>query len=77
VAGFVLASDGAGEFLDRVHGLLHFALPRYQREGKTYLTVGVGCTGGRHRSVALVEALRERLADSGHRIVVRHRDVAR
>lgn len=77
VAGFVLTSDGAGEFLDRVYGLLHFALPRYQREGKTYLTVGVGCTGGRHRSVALVEGLRERLADSGHRIVVRHRDVAR
>jgi UPF0042 nucleotide-binding protein len=56
---------------------LRFALPRYQREGKTYLTVGIGCTGGRHRSVVLAEALRARLADTDYRIMVRHRDMAR
>lgn len=77
VRDFVLASDGAEEFLDRVVGLLRFALPRYQREGKTYLTIGIGCTGGRHRSVVLVETLRARLADTGYRIMVRHRDMAR
>jgi UPF0042 nucleotide-binding protein len=77
VAGYVLASDGADALLEHVLGFLRFALPRYQREGKAYLTVGIGCTGGRHRSVALAEALRERLAAEGHRINVRHRDMAR
>jgi UPF0042 nucleotide-binding protein len=77
VAEYVLASDGAEEFLTHVLGLLRFALPRYQAEGKTYLTVGIGCTGGRHRSVVLAETLRARLAAEGHRITVRHRDLAR
>jgi len=77
VTDYVLASDGAEEFLQHVGGLLRFTLPRYQREGKTYLTAGIGCTGGRHRSVVLVEALRARLADTGYRIMVRHRDMAR
>jgi UPF0042 nucleotide-binding protein len=77
VMEYVLGSDGAEEFLERIGGFLRFALPRYQREGKTYLTAGIGCTGGRHRSVVLVETLRDRLADTGYRIMVRHRDVAR
>jgi len=77
VADYVLASDGAAEFLDHVIGLLRFTLPRYQREGKSYLTVGIGCTGGRHRSVVLAETLRDRLAETGARISVRHRDVSR
>jgi len=77
VAEFVLGSDGTEEFLEHVLALLRFALPRYQREGKTYLTIGIGCTGGRHRSVVLAEALRARLADTGYRIMVRHRDMDR
>jgi UPF0042 nucleotide-binding protein len=77
VAEYVLRSEGTEEFLAHVTTLLRFALPRYQREGKTYLTVGIGCTGGRHRSVVLVEALRARLADTGYRIMVRHRDMDR
>ena len=77
VMDYVLASDGAAEFLEHVVGLLRFGLPRYQREGKAYLTVGIGCTGGRHRSVALAETLRARLADTGYGIMVRHRDLAR
>lgn len=77
VAQHVLASDGAEQFLEHVVGLLRFTLPRYQREGKAYLTVGIGCTGGRHRSVVLAETLRTRLADTGYRIMVRHRDLAR
>ena len=77
VAAYVLGSEGTEEFLGHVTALLRFALPRYQREGKTYLTIGIGCTGGRHRSVVLVEALRARLADTGYRIMVRHRDMDR
>ena len=60
-----------------VLALLAFTLPRYQREGKSYLTIAIGCTGGRHRSVVLVEELRRRLAALGHRVLVRHRDIER
>jgi UPF0042 nucleotide-binding protein len=77
VAAYVLARPDAQELLGHVLALLDFALPRFQREGKSYLTIAVGCTGGRHRSVALVEALRDRLAGRGHRVLVRHRDVER
>jgi UPF0042 nucleotide-binding protein len=65
VAQFVLDRPDAWDFLDRVAGLLGFLLPRYQKEGKTYLTVAVGCTGGKHRSVAIAQALAERLKESG------------
>jgi UPF0042 nucleotide-binding protein len=61
VAQFVLAQDGVTEFLERVEGLLGFLLPRYQKEGKSYLTVAIGCTGGKHRSVALAQVLSDRL----------------
>lgn len=65
------------EFLDRVGSLLRFLLPHYASEGKSYVTVAIGCTGGRHRSVALAEALRKQLADlEGLRLRVRHRDIA-
>lgn len=64
VAHFVLDRPDAWEFLDRTYELLAFLLPRYQKEGKTYLTVAVGCTGGKHRSVAIAQALAERLKDS-------------
>jgi len=77
VADYVLDRDDTQEFLQHVGRLLEFALPRYQREGKSYLTIAVGCTGGRHRSVALVEALRRQLEAAGVRVLVRHRDVER
>jgi UPF0042 nucleotide-binding protein len=77
VAEYVLARDDTIEFLRQVEALLAFTLPRYQREGKSYLTIAVGCTGGRHRSVVLVEELRRRLAGAGHRVLVRHRDAER
>ncbi len=77
VADFVLARAEAAEFLERVGGFLDFALPLYQREGKTYLTVAMGCTGGRHRSVALVERLAEQLREKGVQAQVRHRDLGR
>jgi UPF0042 nucleotide-binding protein len=77
VAEFVLRRDETEEFLSRVHGLLVFTLPHYQREGKSYLTIALGCTGGRHRSVVLVEELRRRLAASGYSVLVHHRDAER
>jgi UPF0042 nucleotide-binding protein len=52
-------------------------LPLYVQEGKAYLTIAVGCTGGRHRSVVLVEELARRLRDAGHEVSVRHRDMER
>ncbi len=76
VSGFVLDNADAREFLDRTEGLLTFMLPRAEREGKAYLTVAVGCTGGRHRSVAVVQELARRMP-AKHPLTVRHRDLAR
>jgi UPF0042 nucleotide-binding protein len=75
VAHFVLGADGS-ELVRQVESLLRFALPQFQKEGKLYVTVCVGCTGGRHRSVAVVEELRRRLGHDWD-ILVRHRDVER
>jgi UPF0042 nucleotide-binding protein len=77
VRRYVCGSPEGREFLDRVEDLLAYLLPRYQREGKAYLTVGIGCTGGRHRSVALVEALRPAVEAQGLPVAVTHRDVER
>jgi RNase adapter protein RapZ len=77
VASYVLRREETEEFLRRIVELLEFTLPRYHREGKSYLTIGVGCTGGRHRSIVLVEELRRRLEAYGHRVLVRHRDAER
>jgi UPF0042 nucleotide-binding protein len=63
------------EFIDRLAAFLKFALPQYVQEGKSYLTVAVGCTGGRHRSVMIAEALRKSLGTvKGVRLRVKHRD---
>ena len=75
VAKFVLGLDGM-EWLRQVEGLLRFTLPHFQKEGKLYVTICVGCTGGRHRSVTIVEELRRRLGGEWD-ILVRHRDVER
>jgi UPF0042 nucleotide-binding protein len=78
VRDFILKSPEAGELLDKSEELLAFALPRYEREGKSYLTVAVGCTGGRHRSVTVASVLAERLRKrTDLPITVFHRDVAR
>src|SRR6185503_11697111 len=78
VARFVLgAAESEGdELVGHVERLLRFALPHFQKEGKMYVTIAVGCTGGRHRSVAVVEELRRRLGDQWD-VLVRHRDVDR
>jgi UPF0042 nucleotide-binding protein len=77
VSDYVLGSNGAKEFVDRVDELLEFLIPRFQREGKSYLSIGVGCTGGHHRSVAIGEELAARLADHGVNAYVTHRDLDR
>lgn len=76
VARFVLDNKDGKEMTDRVESLLRFSLPQFQHEGKLYVTIAVGCTGGRHRSVAIVEELRRRLAGDWD-VLVRHRDVDR
>jgi UPF0042 nucleotide-binding protein len=75
VSAFVLGKPEAKEFLDRISDLLEFLLPRYREEGKSYLTVAIGCTGGKHRSVALSAALAERLEEAGQVVRLWHRDV--
>ncbi len=77
VAEFVLKHEESRQLLVRLKDLLSFLLPYYQREGKAYLTVAVGCTGGRHRSVVLVEELRPFLESQGFPPTVTHRDLHR
>jgi RNase adapter protein RapZ len=77
VREFILAHEESRELLRRLEDFLGFVLPAYQREGKAYLTVAVGCTGGRHRSVALVEELRGFLDRLGLAASVVHRDMDR
>jgi UPF0042 nucleotide-binding protein len=77
VRAYVLERPAAADFLDRFGDLLGTLLPAYQQEGKSYLTVAVGCTGGRHRSVAVVEALAGRLRHEGFEVRTSHRDITR
>lgn len=75
VAGYVLGQPVAQEFLGRFEALLDFLLPHYQREGKSYLTVSIGCTGGRHRSVVVAAHLAKMLCERGFAVREIHRDM--
>jgi UPF0042 nucleotide-binding protein len=75
VAGYVLDNPRGADLFERLTSWLEFLLPLYDAEGKAYVTIGLGCTGGRHRSVALVEALAEQLRKRGREVNVEHRDV--
>ena len=77
IQDYVLAQDGTTLFLDRVRSLFQVLLPGYREEGRHYLTVAVGCTGGRHRSVVLADVLAEHFNSSGYSSKVLHRDVDR
>jgi UPF0042 nucleotide-binding protein len=75
VVRFMHKHDETKEFIDRLTSFLQFTLPQYVKEGKAYLTVAIGCTGGRHRSVMIAEALKRSLAKvPGVRLRVKHRD---
>lgn len=77
VSNFVLASDGVVEFIDAYAKIFARLAPSYEREGKKYLTLSIGCTGGKHRSVAVAESLASRLRDEGIEATAVHRDVGR
>jgi UPF0042 nucleotide-binding protein len=74
VSDYVFSFEEAGVFLSKVSDLLDFVIPQYESEGKAYLTIGVGCTGGRHRSVAIAEAIGRHLRAEGRDVTVHHRD---
>ena len=75
VARYVAGFPQTLEFLDRLSDLLRFLLPHYIAEGKSYLTIAFGCTGGQHRSVMMAAEMRKRLADAGYRVKESHRDM--
>ena len=77
VRDYVLRQPEAEAFLGRLEELLVLVIPAYVREGKSYLTIAVGCTGGRHRSVVLAEELSRRIAGHGYNALVFHRDIDR
>ncbi|AFL88994.1 putative P-loop-containing kinase [Terriglobus roseus DSM 18391] len=77
VSAYVMGFPQTKEFLDRTTDMLKFLLPHYVAEGKSYLTIAFGCTGGQHRSVALAEEMKKRLTEAGYRAKVSHRDMPR
>jgi RNase adapter protein RapZ len=77
VAKYIRKFPQTQEFLDKTTEMLKFLLPHYVDEGKSYLTVAFGCTGGQHRSVFIAEEMKKRLAAGGHRVKTMHRDMPR
>jgi len=75
VARYIRSFPQTGEFLRRIESLLGYLIPHYIREGKSYLTIALGCTGGRHRSVTLAEVIRRSLQRKGYDAKVVHRDL--
>lgn len=75
VRRFVLEGGDTAEFLVQYFNLLDFLIPRYCKEGKAYLTIAVGCTGGRHRSVIIARALWDHIQEMGHPATLTHRDI--
>lgn len=75
VIQFVMQQGQSQLFLDKFTELVNYLLPRYREEGKNYLTIAVGCTGGKHRSVVITEQLKEQLAGLGYPVTAGHRDV--
>lgn len=75
VSTYVIDSSLGAAYVERTHAFLTFLLPQFRHEGKRYLTLAFGCTGGQHRSVAIVQALAQRLRADGYTLNVRHRDI--
>ena len=76
VRNFVFKSPDTQKFLDKVDDMLEFLIPNYIKEGKAQLVIGIGCTGGRHRSVALANEIYESLKRNGHTVFINHRDIS-
>lgn len=77
IAEYLMGFEETRQFLDKLGDMFKFMIPFYIREGKARLNIGVGCTGGRHRSVFIAEKLGQILADEGYRVTVHHRDIDR
>jgi len=77
VGEYIAADPDFAALFDQLCGWLKPLLPRYEREGKSYLTIAIGCTGGRHRSVVVADELAAYFTKHGHQVVVEHRDLAR
>ena len=77
VREYVMDSDNSRELLEKLRDLVGFLVPLYQKEGKSQLIIGVGCTGGKHRSVTFAEALYQFLAEQGYNVRVVHRDISK
>jgi UPF0042 nucleotide-binding protein len=75
VAKYIRSFPQTQEFIHRISDLLIYLLPHYVHEGKSYLTIGFGCTGGQHRSVMIAEEVGKRLHQAGYRVKVVHRDM--
>ena len=77
VADYVRGFPQTGEFLDKVTKLMLYLLPHYVKEGKSYLTIAFGCTGGQHRSVMMAEEMSQRLSKAGYQVKALHRDIGK
>jgi len=77
VARYIRSFPQTTEFVDRISDLLVYLLPHYIREGKSYLTIAFGCTGGHHRSVMMADQIRKNLAQAGFKTKVQHRDIGK
>jgi RNase adapter protein RapZ len=77
VARYIRSFPQTKEFIQRISDLLIYLLPHYVREGKSYLTISFGCTGGQHRSVMIADAIRKKLLESGYNVKGTHRDIAK
>ncbi len=75
VKEYIMRLPETNAFLDKLYQLLDFLLPLYEREGKSYLTIGIGCTGGRHRSVAILNLVKEDMQNKGIKVLFKHRDI--
>ncbi|HEY3330162.1 MAG TPA: RNase adapter RapZ [Capsulimonadaceae bacterium] len=77
IVDYVMSDPGSQPYLDKLFDLIDFSLPRYIEEGKAYLTIAIGCTGGQHRSVVVAEKLAEFIRSKGFYVLVHHRDLAK
>jgi UPF0042 nucleotide-binding protein len=75
VQQYVFGDPTAGQFLEQLQGLFGFLIPLFERDQRSYLSIGIGCTGGRHRSVTMALRLQERFAALGYDVSVTHRDL--
>ena len=74
VVDYMNSQEATHEFIDHVHTFIDFLLPQYEKEGKSYVTISIGCTGGRHRSVFIANSIAKHVADRNYRVKVSHRD---